>query len=129
MGDKYVQLLGPWREMVSLGLTTWAESPEPTRSDSHAWSAHPNYDFLTVVAGIRPKVAGFEKIVIEPHLGPLNHVEAALPTPKGTVEVKYDRVINGIDAELNIPAGASGELIWKGQEFAFHAGAQKLNLP
>src|SRR6266851_3707029 len=38
-----MQLFGPWREMVSLGLTTWAEQPEPTCSDSHAWSAHPNY--------------------------------------------------------------------------------------
>ena len=47
MGDAYLSLLGPWRTMVSNGLTTWAESPEPTRSDSHAWSAHPNYDFLT----------------------------------------------------------------------------------
>src|SRR5262249_39980851 len=52
MGDKYLQLLGPWREMVALGLTTWAESPEPTRSDSHAWSAHPNFDLLRIVAGV-----------------------------------------------------------------------------
>jgi alpha-L-rhamnosidase len=36
MGDEYLKLLGPWRQMVSLGLTTWAEQPEPTRSDSHA---------------------------------------------------------------------------------------------
>ena len=54
MGNQYLQLLEPWRKMVSLGLTTWAEQPEPMRSDSHAWSAHPNYDFLTIVAGIRP---------------------------------------------------------------------------
>jgi len=47
MGDRYLELLGPWKEMLALGLTTWAEMPEPTRSDSHAWSAHPNYDLLT----------------------------------------------------------------------------------
>ncbi len=41
MGNEYLQLLQPWRDMESLGLTTWAEQPEPTRSDSHAWSAHP----------------------------------------------------------------------------------------
>src|SRR5208283_5434110 len=49
MGDRYLGLLGPWRQMVKLGLTTWADSPEPTRSDSHAWSAHPNFDLLRIV--------------------------------------------------------------------------------
>jgi hypothetical protein len=44
-----------WKMPPFMGLTTWAEQPEPTRSDSHAWSAHPNFDFLTIVAGIRPK--------------------------------------------------------------------------
>jgi hypothetical protein len=75
MGDRYLELLGPWHQMLSLGLTTWAESPEPTRSDCHAWSAHPNFDLLTIVAGIRPRSAGFEGVVIEPHLGRLQHVE------------------------------------------------------
>jgi hypothetical protein len=46
--------LDPWRAMLAQGLTTWAENPEPTRSDSHAWSAHPNFDFLTIIAGITP---------------------------------------------------------------------------
>jgi len=59
LGDLYLQLLGPWKSMLARGLTTWAESPEPTRSDSHAWSAHPNYDLLTIVAGVHPKSPGF----------------------------------------------------------------------
>jgi hypothetical protein len=36
MGDEYLKLLGPWKEMLRLGLTTWVETPEPTRSDAHA---------------------------------------------------------------------------------------------
>lgn len=129
MGDEYLQLLGPWHEMVSLGLTTWAESPEPTRSDSHAWSAHPNYDLLTIVAGIHPKAAGFETVSIEPHLGELKHLEAAEPTPKGMVEVKYSRVSNRLEAEINLSGVVSGELLWKGQKMALHAGEQRLTLP
>src|SRR6185295_15951730 len=89
MGDQYLRLLGPWREMVSLGLTTWAESPEPTRSDSHAWSSHPNFDLLTIVAGIRPGAAGFKSVEIEPHLGDLKHVRAVVPVPQGEVRVEY----------------------------------------
>src|SRR5258708_5160955 len=128
MGDEYLKLLGPWREMVGLGLTTWAESPEPTRSDSHAWSAHPNYDLLTTVAGIRPKTAGFETIVIEPHLGALKHFSAAMPIPKGIVEVEYDQVANGVEADVHLPAGVSGELVWKGRKYALHGAEQKITL-
>ncbi len=129
MGDQYLQLLGPWRNMLSLGLTTWAESPEPTRSDSHAWSAHPNYDLLTIVAGIRPKSAGFRTILVEPHIGPLKHVRAALPIPKGVVEVEYNRVANRVEAQIKLPPGVSGELIWKGRKSALHEGEQRLILP
>jgi alpha-L-rhamnosidase len=129
LGNEYLRLLGPWRKMLSLGLTTWAESPEPTRSDCHAWSAHPNFDLLTIVAGIRPKTAGFESVTIEPHLGTLTHVEAGLPTPKGTVEVKYRRVSNGLEAEIILPAGMSGALIWNGHEEAIREGTQTVIVP
>ena len=128
MGDQYLQLLAPWREMLSLGLTTWAESPEPTRSDSHAWSAHPNFDLLSVVAGIRPRTAGFESVTIEPHLGGLKRVEARLPTPKGTVEVNYLRVSNTVEAVIILPAGMSGGLIWNGHEETLRQGKQTLTL-
>jgi alpha-L-rhamnosidase len=122
MGDEYLKLLGPWREMVGLGLTTWAESPEPTRSDSHAWSAHPNYDFLRIVAGIRPGSAGFDKVVIEPHLGELKEVKAAMPVPQGMVEVEYRRVGNGLEAKVTLPAGISGELVWNRKLTSLHGG-------
>ena len=128
MGDQYLQLLGPWRDMVKLGLTTWAESPEPTRSDSHAWSAHPNFDLLTIVAGIRPRTPGFDSVTIEPHLGALTHVDAALPTQKGMVEVKYRRVSDGIEAEIVLPKGMSGGLVWNGRESRLREGQQTLVL-
>jgi len=127
-GDEYLQLLAPWREMLDLGLTTWAESPEPTRSDSHAWSAHPNFDLLSVVAGIRPRTAGFGTVTIEPHLGALQHVEAALPTPRGTVEVNYRRVSNTVEAQITLPSKMSGSLLWNGREETLRQGEQTLIL-
>jgi hypothetical protein len=128
-GDDYLKLLAPWKEMIALGLTTWAESPEPTRSDSHAWSAHPNYDLLTIVAGVHPAKAGFDEILIEPHLGNLNRLSAAMPTPKGTVEVEYSRDDNSLKAEVTLPTGISGEFAWNGKTSALHAGKQVLVLP
>jgi alpha-L-rhamnosidase len=129
MGDQYLNLLGPWRQMLSLGLSTWAESPEPTRSDSHAWSAHPNYDLLTVVAGIRPSGPGFKSVVITPHLGTLNEVRAGMPIRKGVVEAEYKRAGNGFEAVINLPKGSSGELVWKTGKFPIHEGKQTLALP
>jgi alpha-L-rhamnosidase len=129
MGDQYLNLLKPWRDMVALGLTTWAEQPEPTRSDSHAWSAHPNFDFLTVVAGIRPKAPGFSTVRIEPHLGTLRNVAAALPTPKGTVELNCVTSASGVNAEITLPPNVTGELVWKEKTFSLHPGHQQIPLP
>ncbi|PYT95050.1 MAG: alpha-L-rhamnosidase, partial [Acidobacteria bacterium] len=129
MGDQYLRLLKPWRDMVALGLTTWAEQPEPTRSDSHAWSAHPNFDFLTIVAGIRPKGPGFSSVSIEPHLGLLRNVVCAVPTPKGMVEVNYISKSSGVSAEISLPSNVAGELVWKGKTFNLHPGHQQLILP
>jgi alpha-L-rhamnosidase len=129
MGDQYLRLLKPWRDMVALGLTTWAEQPEPTRSDSHAWSAHPNFDFLTIVAGVRPKSPGFSTVSIQPHLGWLHKVVSAVPTPKGMIEVSYASKDTGVSAEINLPGNMSGELIWKGKTFSLHSGHQQFLLP
>jgi hypothetical protein len=128
MGDQYLRLLAPWRQMVALGLTTWAESPEPTRSDSHAWSSHPNFDLLSIVAGIRPAAAGFKSVIIEPHLAELQQVDAAMPVPSGMVEVKFQRAGKKVEARVALPAGMSGNLNWKGRRTRLHAGQQMITL-
>ena len=129
MGDRYLQLLGPWKQMVALGLTTWAEQPEPTRSDSHAWSAHPGYDLLTIVGGIRPASPGFHTVLIAPHPGPLQHLLAGVPSPAGDIEAEYTRGASGIQAVITLPPGLSGELQWHGKTSRLHAGKQKIQLP
>ncbi len=114
--------------MLALGLTTWAETPEPTRSDSHAWSAHPNYDLLTIVAGIRPAAPGFEKVVIEPHLGKLQNVAASFPWKEGEIQVDYKLERASWTIRVNLPDGLPGELIWQGKRYALHSGAQALKV-
>lgn len=128
MGDAYLKLLGPWKEMLHLGLTTWAETPEPTRSDAHAWSAHPNYDLLTVVAGIHPDSPGFKRVRIAPHLGGLQTLDASMPHGDGKIDVSYRRTQEGIDANISLPAGLSGIFEWGGKEIALHPGRQDVAL-
>ena len=129
IADEYLATLAPWRRMLQLGLTTWAETPEPTRSDSHAWSAHPNYDLLRLVAGIRPAAPGFAEMVIEPHLGELRKLAAEMPVPKGIVRVSYVVESRGTTATITAPEGLPGKLIWKGRDFPLRAGEQTLQLP
>ncbi len=128
MGDRYLDLLGPWRAMLDLGLTTWAETPEPTRSDSHAWSAHPSVDLLAIVAGIQPAVPGFERVTIRPHLGALTSMKATVPTPRGDVSVVYARKGETVDATVTLPKGVTGHLAWKGTSLALKEGQQTLTL-
>jgi alpha-L-rhamnosidase len=125
-GDEYLSLLGPWHQMLDLGLTTWAEEPEPVRSDCHAWSAHPNFDFLNTVAGIEPAAPGFRKVLIQPHLGTLNRLAAAVPVPQGRVVVKYERQKDHLTADITLPQGVTGSFVWGRQEVELHAGEQHL---
>ncbi|HEV2245937.1 MAG TPA: alpha-L-rhamnosidase C-terminal domain-containing protein [Terriglobia bacterium] len=128
LGDAYLSLLGPWRQMLGLGLTTWAEEPEPVRSDCHAWSAHPNFDFLSTVAGIEPAAPGFNKVLIQPHLGTLNHLSAAVPVPQGRVVVNYEQSNRHLSADIKLPQGLTGWLAWGGQKLELHAGEQHVQV-
>jgi len=128
LGDLYIPQLEPWRKMLQLGLSTWAETPEPTRSDSHAWSAHPTFDLTTIVAGIGPGAPGFRSVAITPHLGKLQHVAGSMPTPHGPVEVSYEKRNGAWTARVKLPENLSGSLSWRGQLLPLHPGTQTLKL-
>ena len=125
LGDRYIEQLAPWRGMLDLGLTTVPEKPEPTRSDSHAWSAHPNYGLLATVLGVRPAEPGFKKVRIEPHLGTLQRAEGRVPHPLGAIEVRLARIgSDGLRAEVTLPKGLEGVLEWGGKATALRPGHQ-----
>jgi alpha-L-rhamnosidase len=126
LADEYLAQLDPWRHMLALGLTTWAEMPEPGRSDCHAWSAHPNFDLLATVAGIESAAPGFSRVTIQPHLGSLQRLNATLPHPRGDITVAYSRDGDHLKADVTLPAGLTGAFLWQGKTTALHAGAQHL---
>ena len=129
LGDRYIEQLAPWRAMLALGLTSAPEKPEPTRSDSHAWSAHPNYGLLATVLGVRPSSPGFRTVRIAPALGPLRTASGRVPHPRGDIDVALARVgTNGISAEITLPAGVSGQFEWRGRSVQLHGGRQSLRM-
>ena len=128
LGEQYLETIHPWHEMLKMGFTTTPEVPEPTRSDTHAWSAHPVYDLLTIVAGIHPGSPHFASVRIAPHPGTLTHFEAAMPHGTGEIQVNYQRDAGNAEFRISLPEGLAGIFAWKGHSFPLHSGIQMLTL-
>jgi alpha-L-rhamnosidase len=129
IGDLYLGTLAPWRQMLAQGLTTTPEYPDPSRSDTHAWSAHPAFDLVTMIAGIRPASPGFTGVRIQPGLADLAWVEASMPHPAGPIRTSFHRVGNSVSAVVELPDGIRGTLQWKGTQYDLHPGKQEFTLP
>lgn len=129
LGERYVERLEPWRGMLAMGLTTTPENPEPTRSDSHAWSAHPNYGLLATVLGVRPDSPGWRTVRIAPAPGPLQSASGRVPHPLGDIDVRLTRNgADGLRVEVTLPPGLTGRLVWRGKEVPLREGHQELDL-
>jgi hypothetical protein len=126
MADQYLDSLAPWRKLLPLHFTTWPEIPGDTRSDSHAWSAHPIFDLLTLVAGIKPASPGFATVRIAPHLGALPALKAAYPHPEGIIQVDYRRTGSGLDATVTLPGKLAGTFVFGGRSWPLHPGVNHI---
>ena len=72
-----------WQFMVDFGCKTTLESPEPSRSDCHAWAAHPLLHAFTTCLGVRPASFGFKSASVRP----LVAGAGSMVHPKGTIHV------------------------------------------
>ncbi len=125
MGSLFIPLLTPWHEMLERGLTTFAEKPDPTRSDCHAWSAHPMKDFLSITCGIRPDSPGFKTIKIQPAPGKLSEIDAQMPHDLGTIYFKYRKNTQEI-FQIQLPQGLNGTFIYKNQKQEIKGGENEI---
>jgi alpha-L-rhamnosidase len=127
-GDRYLEMLDPWRQMLARGLTTWAERPEPSRSDCHAWGASPNFELFRTVLGIDSSAPGFRRVVVRPFLGTLTKVSGAIPHPRGEIAVSLERSGDTLNAQVSLPPKTEGEFIWHGATTPLKPGLNKLKL-
>ncbi len=127
LGNQFLALLGPWKSMIAEGLTTFAENPAPTRSDCHAWSASPNYEFLSLVCGIQPMAPGFDQVLIEPSIGNLTSVEGSVPHPNGNIILKMTNANGKGHAEIELPTSVSGNFVWQGHTYPIKQGKQEFS--
>jgi len=129
MADRYPALLQTWRDLLKLHYTTWPESRGETRSDTHAWSAHPTADLLAIVAGIQPAAPGYARLKVAPVLGDLTSLNAAAATPKGLVSVRYKMAGDRLIAEIDRPAELPGDFVWQGKTYPLRAAHSHFVVP
>jgi alpha-L-rhamnosidase len=118
--DALLARLPLWFDLVNNGLKTPVESPEPTRSDCHAWGSHPLFHYFATILGIRPASLGFRTVVIKPQLGALTHAGGTLVHPLGEISVDFHRDGDMLHGSVNLPAGVIGTLYRNGHAHALN---------
>lgn len=126
LGDQYFDLLASWRGMIADGMTTYGETDINPRSECHAWSSSPNFDYIHTVAGIYPREHSFKSVIIEPNLGKLNKLTAEFPHPEGMLKVSYVKNNETLEAEISLPKGVKGEFKWNGKSILLKEGKQNI---
>ncbi|MFW5820501.1 MAG: alpha-L-rhamnosidase C-terminal domain-containing protein [Bacteroidota bacterium] len=121
MEHLYYDLLGSWRKMLERGLTTFAERHDPTRSDCHAWSASPNYHFLTLICGVEPSNPGFREVAIKPSPGALEWINASVAHPEGKINFYYTSVPRD-SFSITLPEKITGNFEFHGKNIELTGG-------
>jgi hypothetical protein len=112
--DRLVDRMSVWFEQARNGNVTTSEMPEPTRSDCHAWGAHPVFHYLATMLGIRPGAPGFATVSIQPQLGPLGFARGTMIHPRGEISVDVRATGTTLQGEVKLPKGVGGTLLVNG---------------
>lgn len=124
--DAWFDRLKPWFELESMGFKTTPETPGHTRSDCHAWGAHPIYHSYATLLGIRPASMGFESVRIAPFPCHLKSLKGTVPHPQGAIEVELSLDDRQMTAKVTLPGSLAGTFVWSGREKKLRAGSQEL---
>ncbi len=124
--DQLLRRFDEWYDLLDRGLFTAVESPEPTRSDCHAWSSHPLYHIRTQLLGVQPDALGFESVRVHPALHVLNWCRGSVMTPHGPVHVDLRRDGTDVRGTVLLPDRLSGRFVWHDEERPLVPGINRL---
>ena len=79
------------KKMIEKHATTCVEDDVQERSDCHAWGALLLYELPSVILGVRPSKPGYEDMEVKPVLGYLTWAKGEVITPKGTIQVEWNK--------------------------------------
>lgn len=82
-----------WRHMVESGTTitweAWDQRYKPNQDWNHAWGTAPANLLPRFVLGAQPLTPGWKCALVRPHPGPVANAEGKVPTPLGSIFVKW----------------------------------------
>jgi alpha-L-rhamnosidase len=113
--DAMFERFGLWYGLAEQGFKCPIESPEPSRSDCHAWGSHPLYHYFATVLGIRPASLGFGEVEVRPQLGPLTRASGVLVHPAGEIAVELRVEAGQLRGSVTLPEGLTGWLVVNGE--------------
>lgn len=97
---------------------------------SHAWQCTPTYQLSSRVLGISPLSPGYKRVLIQPSPCDLEWAQGSVPTPLGSVKVRWERTGTQFDLKVTIPAGASAVInLPDGSTKEVSGGEHKLSCP
>ena len=127
--DALMSRLGLWFDLKKRGFKTTFEKPGDSRSDCHAWGAHPIYHYHATILGVRPSDMEFRRVEIRPLLGGMKSASGKLIHPRGFIGIDY-RHENGLfEASVVLPEGISGAFIHPGGEELLAPGDNRIAVP
>ncbi|OAM91129.1 family 78 glycoside hydrolase catalytic domain [Termitidicoccus mucosus] len=122
--DIMFQRLAAWRALIDQGFRTTPEYLGRTRSDCHAWSAHPRYHLASGLLGPEPGDWGFASYRLRPSIMPFANLRVRMPHPKGIIEVNADCDSRQLHLRGKAPAGVPGKLILRSRILEIQAGGE-----
>ena len=80
-----------WIRLLDEHCTTCPETPANSRSECHAWSALPMYEFVSVIAGIRRENGNPAHVRVTPHMDYLPDLTGEVTTEYGPITFTYKK--------------------------------------
>lgn len=77
--DLFHAFWAPWRSQIAQNLTTWCEDEVTQRSDCHAWSCAPLYEFMTEIGGVRSGEPGWGAVLWKPRVALVPEFDGRVP--------------------------------------------------
>ena len=112
-----------WAPMVEQGGTWENWNPKVgEESHSHAWSAHPLFQLMQILGGVRQTAPGWKEIAVSPDfIG--DHARCTVPTPHGLIRSSWQREGTTISMHLSIPRGVRAHVCIGGMKSRVVTGA------
>ena len=111
MYNKVMASFDVLKRFIDLNVTTIPETPFIPRSECHAWGSFALYEFPRALLGVKPGAPGWEKIIIKPEIIDINDCSGTVYTPKGNVEISWEKKNGSVRIHGNAPENVHSDII------------------